>query len=81
MRDSVWGSAKAQDFEALLVMAAAARQKCAEADAQRAPAVSKAPKKKRAKVAAAAGESTVRVFDLESAMASAPARHVTFIDD
>ncbi len=78
----MWGSAKAQDFEALLVMAAAARKKCVEANAQRAPAASgKAPKKKRVKVAAAAEESTVRVFDVESAMASAPARHVTTIDD
>ena len=81
VRDPVWGSAKAQDFEAVLVMAAEARKKCAEANAQRAPAGDKAPKKRRVKAARVAEESTVRVFDLESAMASAPVQRVASIDD
>jgi hypothetical protein len=62
-------------------MAAEARKKCAEANAQRAPAGDKAPKKRRVKAARVAEESTVRVFDLESAMASAPVQRVASIDD
>jgi hypothetical protein len=81
VRDPVWGCAKAQDFEALLVMAAEARRKCEEANAQRAPAASKAPKKKRAKAANAEVDGLVKVFDLESAMASAPRQRDKSIDD
>ena len=82
MRDSVWGSAKARDFEALLVMAAEARRKCEEASAQRVSVATKPPKKRRAKSdteVEVAG--SVRVFDLESAMASAPRMHEKSIDD
>jgi hypothetical protein len=80
MRDSVWGCAKAQDFEALLVMAAEARRKCEEANAQRVPTAGNAPKKRRAKPEMAA-ETFVRVFDLESAMASAPRLQAKSVDD
>jgi hypothetical protein len=81
MRDPVWGSAKAQDFEALLVMAAEARKKCEEANAQRAPVVNKASRKKRAKPDIASVEGSAKVFDLESALASAPPQHQKSIDD
>jgi hypothetical protein len=80
MRDQVWGSAKAQDFEAVLIMAAEALRKCEEANAQRAVVAGNAPKKKRAKPEVAV-EGSVRVFDLESAMASAPSVQIHSIDD
>jgi hypothetical protein len=76
----VWGSAKAQDFEAVLIMAAEALRKCEEANAQRAVVAGNAPKKKRAKPEVAV-EGSVRVFDLESAMASAPSVQIHSIDD
>ncbi len=62
-------------------MAAEARRKCEEANAQRAPAAGKAPKKKRVKAANAEVEGLVKVFDLESAMASAPRQRQASIDD
>jgi hypothetical protein len=81
MRDQVWGSAKAQDFEAVLIMAAEALRKCEEANAQRVVvAAGNAPKKKRAKPEQAI-ESSVRVFDLESAMTSLPSVQIHSIDD
>ncbi len=79
MRDPVWASAKAQDFDALLVMAAEARKKCEEANAQRAPV--KASKKKRSKPSSSPMVSNVRVFDLESSMVSQPAYQAVSIDD
>jgi hypothetical protein len=80
-RDSVWGTAKAQDFDALLVMAAEARRKCEEANAQRATSVAKTTKKKRIKTNSVEGSIAGKVFDFESAMASAPKHAVRSIDD
>jgi hypothetical protein len=78
MRDQVWGSAKAQDFEAVLIMAAEALRKCEEANAERAVVAGNAPKKRRAKPELAA-EGSVREYPNEpTPFCSAPSNQQTW---
>ncbi len=61
-------------------MAAEALRKCEETNAQRGVVAGNAPTKRRAKPEVAV-EGSVIVFDLESAMASAPSVQIHSIDD